>query len=127
MAVRDKKGRFVEGSSGNPTGRPPERAVSEILREYLAEEDPKRKTERKKALCEKLYDMSMGGNIWAVKVLLAYSDGLPIQRLEGEFSADISNNASWVALRTMLMKFANKHPDIQKELVKILGGESDND
>ena len=78
---RDKKGRFVEGISGNLEGRPKERAVSEILREYLEGEDPDRKVERKKALVEKLYKMSIAGEVQAIRTLLAYSDGLPLQRV----------------------------------------------
>lgn len=69
---------WVEGQSGNPNGRPrKEFSLTEGLREYIAEQDPDRKKERRDALIEKTYQMALRGDLGAIKEIWNRLEGMP--------------------------------------------------
>jgi len=90
--IRDKKGRFVKGTSGNLNGRPTGSGVSittEIKKKL--EEVPKgEKATYLQLLLTKILtlavekgDQTMIRNIWN------YVDGMPLQKIEAEIEGDL--------------------------------------
>jgi hypothetical protein len=81
---------FQPGQSGNPKGRPKSKPITETVKVSL--EEPVRgksgKTKRQ-ALVDRLIGIALTGKrseaIQAMKLILAYSDGLPTQRVEHDF------------------------------------------
>ena len=78
-ANRAKTGRFVAGHSGNPSGRPKSRELTNALVQ----------TVHKKELAEKLWAMAKGGDLQAIKYIYDRIDGTPTQRIEHDDEATI--------------------------------------
>jgi hypothetical protein len=74
---------FLKGQSGNPRGRPKRGAsLSEHLRHQLQQvvgEDGR--TTRAEALAATLVRLACDGDVQAAKLVLSYTDGLPVQAL----------------------------------------------
>lgn len=69
---------WKEGKSGNPNGRPPKGySITETVKAMLNE-----KPEIKKALATKVMEMSMKGDVTAMKMLWNYMDGMPLQQVD---------------------------------------------
>lgn len=69
---------FPPGQSGNPNGRPPKGySITETLKEMMGA-----KPEIKQALGTKLIELALKGDLAAIKLLMSYLDGNPIQRTE---------------------------------------------
>jgi len=80
--IRDEKGKFVEGVSGNPNGRPKKGlTLTDIAKEILEEELPDGKT-RKEVLMRKIATLAYEGNETMIKLMWNYIDGMPTQRSE---------------------------------------------
>jgi hypothetical protein len=124
---RDEKGRFLEGVSGNPKGRPADgESLTGILKEYLnSKKTIKSKSTRKEVLIERLYEKAEAGDLSAIRLILGYTDGLPTQRISGSMSQQIINNPKYIAIRGLFLKLADGLPDpeergrILKELDEI--------
>lgn len=115
--IRDEKGRFLPGSVPNPTGRPKDGdTLTGLLREYLAEKKTVRsKRARQYALIEKLYAKAESGDIQAIKLIMAYTDGMPVARIQEELIQPIQLSPQWIAIRTLLVNIINKHPELKGE------------
>jgi hypothetical protein len=81
---------FVKGQSGNPSGRPKRKPITDSLRAEL--EQPVRgksgKTKRQ-ALVDRLLLIALSGKrseaLAAMKLIFSYTDGLPTQQVEIDF------------------------------------------
>jgi len=66
------------GQSGNPNGRPPKgHSITDTIKEMMGE-----KPEIKKALGTKLIELALKGDMAAIKLLMGYMDGMPVQPTE---------------------------------------------
>jgi len=80
------------GESGNPAGRPKkEFSLTEGMREYISEQDPDKKKERKDILIEKTYQMAMRGDLSAIKEIWNRLEGMP-QGSAPQVAVQINNN-----------------------------------
>lgn len=115
--IRDKQGRFMPGISPNPDGRPQEgESIAGVLREYLSEKKTVRsKKARKLLLIEKLYAKAEAGDIQAIKLIMAYTDGMPVARVQEEIIQPIQLSPQWVAIRGLIVNIINKHPELREE------------
>ena len=68
----------------NPTGRPKKGySIVEIMREKMTEIDPETKKEVRELICNKLLKIAMRrGDMVAIKMVLQYMDGMPIQKTD---------------------------------------------
>ena len=75
-----RPGTWPKGVSGNPHGRPPSGfTMAEILRDLLDVEVGDR--QRKVTVLERVVELAMEGVEWAVKMVMAYTDGPPTARI----------------------------------------------
>lgn len=76
------------GQSGNPTGRPKTRHLTDILTTELAKPSGKSGQTREQRMIERLVTIAITGKrseaIQAMKLIFAYRDGLPVQPIELE-------------------------------------------
>ncbi len=74
---------FMKGVSGNPLGRPLKgQSITDCMREYLDLPDEDTGVSRKEKLVRTVINMAMRGDVSAIKLVWAYSDGLPRQTQE---------------------------------------------
>ena len=82
---------FQKGKSGNPDGRPPKgSAVADVLNDLLTREvlnTSRNKVQVIEAICEKLIDLAMEGDLKAINILLDRVDGKPRQQVAIEQSS----------------------------------------
>ena len=76
---------WKQGQSGNPQGRPKTKktvaAEIEKLLKRRVDKDGKKIT-RRQAIAEIVTKMALDGDIQALKLLMNYNDGMPIQKTE---------------------------------------------
>lgn len=76
------------GKSGNPGGRPKRRPIAESLKDALDETVGRSDKTRRQALVERLFRIALSGKrteaLAAMKLILAYTDGLPVQPIDLE-------------------------------------------
>lgn len=82
--IRDTKGRFVPGTSGNPNGRPKrdwtwKDLLEEVAEEYAMSKHGTSRHQFKKLVAKRLYTLAVGGNVHAIKDLMNRMDGMPQQ------------------------------------------------
>lgn len=86
MGSLDNLKKFQPGVSGNPSGRPKRRHLSDLLGEELAKPHGKTHKTRDQRLIERLVSIALDGKrevaLRAMQLILAYRDGLPIARTE---------------------------------------------
>lgn len=77
---------FQPGQSGNPTGRPKRKPVTEAILAELAKDHGKGGKTKLQAMVERLVRLVISGKpreaIEAAKLLASYTDGLPVQMVE---------------------------------------------
>lgn len=75
---RIPKSAWKPGQSGNPNGRPPKgHSITETIKEMMGE-----KPEIRRALGTKLIELALKGDMAAIKLLMGYMDGMPVQPTE---------------------------------------------
>ena len=78
--IRDSKGRFPKGVSGNPTGRPlGARSLTAMLRHRI-EEYP----ERAQEMLDNLINMARAGDLRAVEIIMDRLEGKALQQMDTE-------------------------------------------
>ena len=81
MANSNPIASWKPGQSGNPNGRPKRNnTISEEMRKILRRR-VNGKTHRR-LIAEKLVEMAVAGELAAIKLLMNYIDGKPVQRVE---------------------------------------------
>ena len=73
---------FMPGECGNPRGRPRTAKFSEIAREILAEEDPKKRQTVAESLVRTAVARALAGSTRHLEVLLSYTEGRPKQHFD---------------------------------------------
>ena len=85
--MRDERGRFRPGFSGNPGGRPRTAALADRLREKLLEAARDGSTLADELVARLIAD-ALEGDAQARRLVWAYAEGLPTARLEVEQRED---------------------------------------
>ena len=123
---RDDKGRFVKGVSGNPQGRCINtEGLSGLLQEMLELKKPGIDKAHKRIVLERLILEAEAGNLNATRIIFAYMDGLPVQRVQQQVSGSLSSDPAWILIRTKLLQMVTLHPEIKADLEGILDGYTD--
>ena len=78
--MRNEKGQFKPGHSGNPGGRP-KGSITKIMREFMYEIDDTGFS-RIQHLCFILWDAALKGDLQAIKLIIDRVDGTPRQSIE---------------------------------------------
>ena len=113
--TRDEKGRLVKGAKLNPMGRPKKgTAISDLLAEYLHAKDEEFDIQRKHLFVAKLFTKAMEGDTTAMKLVFAYTDGLPTQKIEQTLES-ISTHPEWIQVRALILNVFNKYPKLKEE------------
>jgi len=79
VAIRDEKGRFAKGNRASP-GRPKRMAEMQYADRFARAVTP---AGFEKA-AKKLLEMALNGDVAAIRLLLAYAIGNPVQRIEAK-------------------------------------------
>lgn len=111
------------GQSGNPNGRPKKAVcITELVRSYLNGTINTKGgiISRGQALAEKLYECAKDGDMTAIKLLMNYIDGLPIQKVEvkktedvPEYDLSVLTNEELAEYEKLLIKM-NKNAQLTK-------------
>lgn len=76
------------GKSGNPGGRPKRRPIADSLKDALEQAVGKSGKTKRQALVDRLLGIALSGkrseSLAAMKLILAYTDGLPVQPIDLE-------------------------------------------
>ena len=78
--MRNEKGQFKPGHSGNPGGRP-KGSITKLMREFMYEIDDTGFS-RVQHLCFILWDAALKGDLQAIKLIMDRVDGTPRQTIE---------------------------------------------
>ena len=78
--MRNEKGQFKPGHSGNPGGRP-KGSITKIMREFMYEIDDTGFS-RVQHLCFILWNAALKGDLQAIKLIMDRVDGTPRQTIE---------------------------------------------
>ncbi len=108
---RTEDGRFKEGQSGNPSGRPKKNhALIEALERALD-------TEAMDKLAAKVLSLALAGDTTMIKYIYDRFVGLPVQRHEAKLEYDVSETARRLAKEQGLSE-----EDVMKQAEDILRG-----
>ncbi len=84
---------FKPGKSGNPKGRPKkEVCIPDIFRSILSEIDPfdiDKKRTALEAICQRVTNMAIGGNLDAVKIIFDRTEGKALERVLKQKANDV--------------------------------------
>ena len=85
--MRNEKGQFKKGHSGNPGGRP-KGSITKIMREFMYEIDDTGFS-RVQHLCFILWNAALKGDLQAIKLIIDRVDGTPRQSIEMSQKHDV--------------------------------------
>ena len=86
---------WVKGQSGNPQGRPSGRTFVDLLRRELAKPTVEGSTVTKSEMVvARLVDLVQAGDVGALKLGIAYWQGLPKEHLELEMRREVERIAA---------------------------------
>ena len=75
---------FEKGTSGNPAGRPPKKqSLTELLNDY-GDQPADDKLSRKEALAAKVWELSLAGDMTAIRYIYDRIDGKPLPAQESQ-------------------------------------------
>lgn len=74
--------RFKPGQSGNPSGRPRTKVITDALRELAAQTDPKTRKQIALRLAEKLIERALKGELPYIREVTDRLEGRPVQPLD---------------------------------------------
>lgn len=92
--IRALNNQWVKGQSGNPGGRPKEVSLIAEVRKILLEPVSKgSKIQRKHMVAATLVNLAQAGDMNAIKLIISYTDGQPVQKIDMELDAQITVQA----------------------------------
>jgi hypothetical protein len=124
-AERGRDGKFRQGHSGNPAGRPKNRAISEVMRDMLQETagrplDLEGRTNAE-VIAGLIVKWAAKGNLIAAREILDRTEGKAKQSLAIHGSP--LQSEEWIKLRTKLVNIAERHPEFREEVLAAIYGE----
>jgi len=102
---------FKKGKSGNPGGRPKEKAFRDAMRLVLNEEDSASKKKKLRVIAEKVVEEAMKGEPWACTMVADRMDGKPAQAIVGDSEADPVKAIQ--EIRRVIVYPKSEEPDIE--------------
>ncbi len=105
---RTEDGRFRKGVSGNASGRPKQDHPLIAALEAIVD---------KAELAEKLWDMAMAGESWAIKYIYDRLAGLPVQRYEAKLEYQVRERA-----RALAEEHGLSVEDVMKQAESLMRG-----
>lgn len=88
--------RFKPGSSGNPKGRAKARPITDAIKAELKQAAADGARTNLEALARRLVHLAVQGDVSAAKLILAYVEGQPLQRVELELRAQAERMAAQI-------------------------------
>lgn len=82
--MRNEKGQFEKGYSGNPGGKPQGQSIVKKMREYLWEIDPETGINRIEQMVMILWHEAQKGNLKAIELIMDRLEGKPKTSIEME-------------------------------------------
>jgi hypothetical protein len=83
---RDANGHYLPGQSGNPYGRPRKgQTITDAIREAMDND-----LDVKGAVVAKIINMAREGDIGAIKLLMSYLEGAPMQKIQSDQNVKLS-------------------------------------
>ncbi len=86
--MRDSRGRFTPGQSGNPGGRPSRKPLTDLLVAALDRTVGSGDTTAAELIVRKLVSRARAGDRWAVELLFDRVEGRPVASLDAHISRD---------------------------------------
>lgn len=87
-ANRDEFGRFIPGNSGNPSGRPKTRLLSEAYREQLADAMDRGDKTYAQGIARVMVEKALHGDVYAASHLSERTEGKAPQAVNVQYSVD---------------------------------------
>jgi hypothetical protein len=107
---------FLPGQCGNPSGRPRTAKFSEIAREVLAEEDPKKRQTVAERLVRAAVTRALAGSTRHLELLLSYTEGRPKQHFD--LSGSVTNPLASLSDEELNLKLQKSLEDLGLSLSK---------
>jgi hypothetical protein len=107
---------FMPGQCGNPKGRPRTATFSEIAREILAEEDPKKHQTVAGSLVRAAVMRALAGSTRHLELLLSYTEGRPRQHFD--LSGSVANPLASLSDEELNLKLQKLLGDLGLSLSK---------
>lgn len=83
IVKRDKRGRWVKGSSGNPKGRPLKPfAITNEVKKIMQMKEPVTKKPYLELFAQSVLTRAIEGDPTCTKLVFQYVDGLPVQNID---------------------------------------------
>jgi len=115
--LRDSKGRFLKGVSGNEGGRPKKDTGLEVaIRSFVSSRRKGMPGSRLDSILNKITEKAEKGDVQAAKLLFAYGYGFPIQRYEGRVEQTFKTDPGWISVRANILELIEAHPELKERI-----------